>query len=70
MVILERHDQIEHRRGRPPAFDRDCYYCRNVVESCVDSRKRAPWPPGYEKLAVHYLGILQLAAIRRHLRLA
>lgn len=70
-VIPERRDQIEHRCGRPPAFDRDCYRRRNVIERCVGWLKEArAVATRYEKLAVHYLGILKLAMIRRYLRLA
>ena len=70
-VIPERRDQIEHGRGRPPAFDRDCYRRRNVIERCVGWLKESrAVATQYEKLAVHYLGILRLAMIRRHLRLA
>lgn len=70
-VIPERRDQIAHRRGRPPAFDPDCYRRRNVIERCVGWLKEArAVATRYEKLAIHYLGILKLAMIRRHLRLA
>lgn len=44
---------------------------RNVIERCVGWLKEArAVATRYEKLAVHYLGILKLAMIRRYLRLA
>ena len=70
-VIPERRDQIKHRRGRPPAFDAEQYRRRNVIERCVGWLKEArAVATRYEKLAVHYLGALKLAMIRRYLRLA
>ena len=67
-AIPERRDQIEHRRGRPPKFDATAYRGRNVIERAIGWIKEArAIATRYEKLAVHYLGILKLAMIRRHL---
>ena len=70
-VIPERRDQLERRRGRPPKFDASQYRGRNVIERAIGWIKEArAIATRYEKLAVHYLGILKLAMIRKHLRVA
>ena len=50
-------------------FDRDSYRRRNVVERCIgwvkELRRIAT---RYEKLAVHYLGMLKLGMIRQYLK--
>jgi transposase len=70
-VIPERQDQVRHRRGRPPVFDARQYHRRNVIERCVGWLKQArAVATRFEKLAIHYLGTIKLAMIRRHLRLA
>jgi transposase len=60
------HQKAEKaRRGR---FDRKSYRRRNVVERCISSLK---WfrrvATRYEKLALHYLGMLTLAILYRNL---
>ena len=49
-------------------LDRKSYRRRNIIERCVSNLK---WfrrvATRYEKLAVHYLGMLKLAIIFRHL---
>jgi len=49
-------------------LDRKSYRRRNIIERCVNSLK---WfrrvATRYEKLAVHYLGMIKLAIIFRHL---
>lgn len=69
-VIPERRDQVAHRHGRPPAFDHACYRQRNVIECCVGWLKEARRiATRYEKLAVHYLGVLHLGMIEKYLQL-
>lgn len=69
-VIPERLDQVRHRRGRPPIFDAQQYQRRNVIERCVGWLKEArAVATRFDKLAIHYLGFIKLAMIRRHLRL-
>ena len=69
-VIPERRDQVAHRRGRPPAFDRAAYRRRAVIECCVGWLKEARRiATRYEKLAVHFLGVLKLGMIQKHLQL-
>jgi transposase len=61
-VIPERGDQIRRHRGHPCTFDVECYRQRNVVERCIGVLKEARrLATRYEKLAVHYLGVLKLA---------
>lgn len=51
------------------AFDREAYRQRNVIERLIgwikESRRIAT---RYEKLAIHYLGMLKLAMIRQYLK--
>lgn len=68
-VIPERRDQIAHRRGRPPHFNRQQYRRRNVIERCVGWLKEArAVATRFDKLAIHYLGTLKLAMLQRYLR--
>jgi len=58
------------RRGRPLNFDRVAYRRRNVIERCVGWLKEARRvATRFEKLAVHYLGVLKLMMIKKHLKL-
>ncbi len=71
-VIPERKDQKQRRAakpGRPLSFDREAYRRRSVIEQCVGWLKEARRvATRYEKLAVHYLGVLKLAMIRKYLK--
>jgi transposase len=55
-----------NEKGRRKRFDRASYRRRNIIERCVNSRK---WfrrvATRYEKLAIHYLGMVTLAIIFR-----
>jgi len=60
---------IAHRKNEEAGtgkFDRKSYRRRNVIERCVNSLK---WfrrvATRYEKLAIHYLGMIKLAIIFR-----
>ena len=68
-VIPEPADQIANRRrrgtrgGRLPGFDRQAYKHRNTVERCINRLKQ--WrgiAMRTDRLAVHYLAALQVAA--------
>jgi transposase len=63
-VIARRVDEVA-RTGR---FDRKAYRRRNVIERCINSLK---WfrrvATRYEKLALHYLGMLKVAILYRFL---
>lgn len=68
-VIPRKADQLG-RRGRPARFDRRAYRRRNVVERCVNwLKENRRLGTRYEKLAVNFLAVAQLAVIRRYLRL-
>ena len=72
-VIPERADQVRrraHRPGRKPQFDRTAYRRRSVIECAVGWLKEARGlATRYEKLAIHYLGVLQLGIMRKLLKL-
>ena len=64
-VIPTRKDQ-----RRNPHFDKQTYRRRNVVERCVNwLKENRRVGTRHEKLAVNYLAMVQLAMIRRCLRL-
>ena len=69
-VIPEKSDQIANRKkrgakgGRPPAFDKEAYKRRNVIERCFQTFKQ--WrgiATRYDKLAVTYRGGVVLRAV-------
>ena len=64
-VIPTRCDQ------RPrPTFDRDRYRRRSAIECTVGLLKEARRiATRYEKLAIHYLGVLKLGMLQMHLHL-
>lgn len=69
-VIPWRRDQIE-RDPSAGHYDRCAYRDRNAVERCIGWLKEARrLATRFEKLAVHYLGVIKLAMIRRHLKVA
>jgi transposase len=75
--LRDRHIQpvISHRKDEPGRyagnFDRVAYRERNIVERCVgwikENRRIAT---RYEKLGVHYLGMLKLGMMRQYLKAA
>lgn len=74
-VIPERADQKANRMrrgqagGRPPAFDRDLYKARNVVERCFNRLKQfRAIATRFDKLADRYRAGLHLAALILWLR--
>jgi transposase len=55
----------------PPAFDATSYRQRHVIECLVGWHKEARRiATRYEKLAIHFLGVLKLSMIQKHLRVA
>ena len=70
-VIPPRASRAKKRRqGRPVSYDRQRYCGRNVIERCVGWLKECrSVATRFEKLAVHFLGMVQLAIIERYLRL-
>lgn len=74
-VIPERGDQKANRMrrgrvgGRPPAFDRELYEARNVVERCFNRLKQfRAIATRFDKLAARYRAGLHLAALIPWLR--
>ncbi|WP_099053913.1 MULTISPECIES: IS5 family transposase [Streptomyces] len=74
-VIPERADQKANRirrgraGGRPPAFDRELYKARNVVERCFNRLKQfRAIATRFDKLAARYRAGLRLAALILWLR--
>ena len=66
-VIPVKSNQSTEGRGK---FDRKTYRQRSVVEQCVGWLKECRRiGTRFEKLAVNYQGMLQLAMIRRYLKL-
>jgi transposase len=68
--VIPHKDNEKARHDPAVEFDRESYRGRHVVEQCVgwlkDFRRIGT---RYEKLAVHFLGMLQLAMIHRYLRI-
>lgn len=68
-VIPPRGKRSQHRRGRPVSYEAARYRGRNVAERCIGWLKACrSLATRYEKLAVHYLGLVELAMIERYLR--
>ncbi len=74
-VIPERADQKANRLrrskagGRPPAFDREVYKARNVVERCLGRLKQfRAIATRFDKLAARYKAGVHLAALILWLR--
>jgi transposase len=69
-VIPERRDQIEQRKRRPgrkPAFDREQYRRRNIVERAVGWLKnQRRIATRSEKRAVHYESMITIALVGRY----
>jgi transposase len=65
------HKDNELARHDPAViFDKPTYRQRHVIEQCVGWMKEyRRIATRFEKLAVHYHGMLQLAMIRRYLRI-
>ncbi len=69
-VIPMRADQQAYHRGRPPAFDRDAYRRRNVIECCIGWLKECRRiATRFEKLALNYLAMIKVAILERYLKI-
>ena len=61
---------VKRRQGWPISYDRERYRGRNVIERSIGWLKECrSLATRYEKLAVHYLGMVQLAMIERYLKI-
>jgi len=59
----------KQHRGRPVRYDRERYRGRNVIERSIGWLKECrSVATRFEKLAVHYLGMVHLAIIERYLK--
>jgi transposase len=69
-VIPPRASRAKKRRvGRPVSYDRARYRGRNVIERSLGWLKECrSLATRFEKLAVHYLGMVHLAIIERYLK--
>ena len=68
-VIPERSKPYGRKPGRPPAFDRDTYRRRNVIERCIGWLKHARRiATRYEKTAVNFLAMLKVAMIQHYFK--
>ena len=68
-VIAQKSNQ-EGRRGGHNKFDKSKYKRRHVVEQCVGWLKECRRVlTRFEKLAVNYIAMLQLAFVLRYLRI-
>ena len=69
-IIPEKNKPHGRKPGRPPAFDRDAYRRRNVVERCIGWLKHARRiATRYEKTAVNFLAMLKLAMVQHYLKI-
>ena len=69
-VLPPRKGSGKHRAGRPISYNQEHYRGRNVVERCIGWLKECrSLATRFEKLAVHFLGMVHLAIIERYLRL-
>ena len=68
--VIPHKDNEKARHDPKVTFDREAYRSRCVVEQCVGWLKEfRRIGTRFEKLAVNFHGMLQLAIIRRYLRL-
>lgn len=68
--VIPHKDNEKARHDPAVEFDKPTYRRRHVIEQCIGWLKECRRiGTRYEKLAVHYLGMLQLAMIRRYLKL-
>ena len=70
MPVIPYKDNEKARHDPKVKFDREAYRGRHVVEQCVGWLKEfRRIGTRFEKLAVNFLGMLELAIIRRYLKL-
>lgn len=69
-VIPPRASRAKKRRvGRPFSYNKERYCGRNVIERSIGWLKECrSLATRFEKLAVHYLGMVQIAIIERYLK--
>jgi transposase len=68
-VIPPKRSRGRRRRGRPVTYDAIRYRGRSIIECGIGWLKECrSVATRYEKLALHYLGLVKLAMIERYLR--
>jgi transposase len=68
-VIPPKRSRGRGRRGRPVSYDAIRYRGRSIIECGIGWLKECrSIATRYEKLALHYLGLVKLAIIERYLR--
>ena len=68
-VIPPKRTRGRRRPGRPVTYDAVRYRGRSVIECSIGFLKECrSIATRYEKLALHYLGLVKLAIIERYLR--
>lgn len=69
-VIPPKQLMGKRRPGRPLTYDKAAYRQRNVIERCIGwLKERRSLATRFEKLAVNYMTLVQLAFIQRYLRI-
>jgi len=69
-VIPPKQDKGKRRPGRPVTYNKAAYRQRNGIERCIGwLKQRRSFATRFEKLAVNYLTMVQLAFIQRYLRI-
>jgi transposase len=69
-IIPPKQYQGKRRPGRPVTYDKAAYRQRNVIERCIGwLKERRSLATRFEKLAVNYMTMVQLAFIQRYLRI-
>jgi len=67
-LIPLRDDQLARCPGSPPAFDKDAYRQRSIIEQTIGWLKECRRiGTRYEKLAVNFMAMIKLAIIQRYL---
>ena len=68
-MIPPKRSRGRRRRGRPVSYDAVRYRGRSMIECSIGWLKECrSVATRYEKLALHYLGLVKLAIIERYLR--
>ena len=68
-MIPPKRSRGRRQRGRPVSYDAVRYRGRSMIECSIGWLKECrSVATRYEKLALHYLGLVKLAIIERYLR--
>jgi transposase len=68
--VIPRKSNEKTKVGRPESFDKEAYQGRNVIERCVGWLKECRRIlTRFEKTALNFIGMVQVAFIERYLRI-